>query len=51
VQEILGHKTIAMTLRYARLAPTHKQAARQRMAIKLEAGEQMDTPEPNKIAE
>ncbi|MGO9777892.1 MAG: tyrosine-type recombinase/integrase [Terracidiphilus sp.] len=24
VQELMGHKTIAMTARYARLAPTHK---------------------------
>ena len=25
VQELMGHKTIAMTARYAHLAPTHKQ--------------------------
>jgi site-specific recombinase XerC len=24
VQELMGHKTVAMTVRYARLAPTHK---------------------------
>jgi hypothetical protein len=24
VQELMGHKTIAMTVRYAHLAPTHK---------------------------
>jgi len=24
VQELMGHKTIAMTARYAHLAPTHK---------------------------
>lgn len=27
VQELMGHKTIAMTARYAHLAPTHKQQA------------------------
>ena len=27
VQEIMRHKTITMTLRYAHLAPEHKQAA------------------------
>ena len=27
VQELMGHKTIAMTARYAHLAPTHKSQA------------------------
>jgi site-specific recombinase XerD len=27
VQELAGHKTIAMTVRYAHLAPEHNQAA------------------------
>ena len=31
VQELLGHKTLAMTVRYAHLAPTHQLAAVQRL--------------------
>ena len=31
VQELMGHKTIAMTCRYAHLAPSHKLAAVERL--------------------
>jgi hypothetical protein len=31
VQELAGHKTIAMTVRYAHLAPEHNQAAIERL--------------------
>ncbi len=32
VQELMGHKTIAMTCRYAHLAPTYQLAAVERLA-------------------
>jgi site-specific recombinase XerD len=32
VQELMGHKTIAMTCRYAHLAPSHKLAAVERLS-------------------
>ena len=31
VQELLGHKSIEMTVRYAHLSPNHKQAAVERL--------------------
>jgi site-specific recombinase XerD len=34
VQELLGHKTIAMTVRYSHLAPTHLQDAVERLTAK-----------------
>ncbi len=34
VQELLGHKTIAMTVRYSHLAPTHLQEAIERLTAK-----------------
>ncbi len=34
VQELMGHKTIAMTLRYVHLAPAHQQEAIERLAQK-----------------
>jgi site-specific recombinase XerD len=33
VQELMGHKTIAMTCRYAHLAPSHKLAAVERLTV------------------
>ena len=32
VQELMGHKTIAMTVRYAHLAPSHQGEASERLA-------------------
>lgn len=37
VQELLGHKTIAMTLRYSHLSPTHQKEAVQRLLQKSTA--------------
>lgn len=38
VQELLGHKTLAMTVRYSHLAPTHTLAAVQKLASAPPAG-------------
>jgi site-specific recombinase XerD len=40
VAELMGHETIQMTMRYAHLAPAHKLAAVERLAV----GWQMDRP-------
>jgi integrase len=43
VQELMGHKTIGMTIRYAHLAPAHQLAAVERLAVfnqKIVSGEQ-----------
>lgn len=37
VQELMGHKTITMTLRYAHLSPAHQREAVQRLTQKLTA--------------
>ena len=39
VQELLGHKTIAMTVRYSHLAPKHT----------LAAVERLDAPQSNQL--
>lgn len=43
VQELMGHKTIQMTVRYAHLAPQHRLAAVQRLcdteAIQIESSD------------
>jgi hypothetical protein len=44
VAELMGHKTIQMTMRYAHLAPAHKLAAVERLAV----GFQMDRPTDTK---
>jgi hypothetical protein len=44
VAELMGHKTIQMTMPYAHLAPAHKLAAVERLA----AGWQMDQPTDTK---
>ena len=44
VAELMGHKTIQMTMRYAHLAPAHKLAAVERLA----GGWQMDQPTDTK---
>ena len=35
VKKLLGHKTLAMTLRYAHLAPAHKAKALETLDLKL----------------
>lgn len=47
VQELMGHKTIAMTARYAHLAPTHKQQALETLvrpgSVSVPSGRKMAT--------
>ena len=43
VAELMGHKTIQMTMRYAHLAPAHKQAAVEKLAGQCESDLATDT--------
>jgi integrase len=43
VAELMGHKTIQMTMRYAHLAPAHKLAAVERLAGSWQLDEATDT--------
>jgi site-specific recombinase XerD len=38
VRELLGHKSVAMTLRYAHLAPEHKAAAVETLVARARDG-------------
>jgi integrase len=43
VAELMGHKTIQMTMRYAHLAPAHKLAAIERLAMGWQTDQPTDT--------
>ena len=43
VAEWMGHKTIQMTMRYAHLAPAHKLAAVEKLAVGWQADRPTDT--------
>jgi hypothetical protein len=45
VQELLGHKTLAMTLRYSHLAPEHKRKA---VLSLCDTGQVSETPTDTK---
>jgi hypothetical protein len=47
IQELMGHKTISMTCRYAHLAPSHKLAAVERLS---EEGTPSGSPNTTKTA-
>ena len=51
VQELMGHETIAMTLRYSHLSPAHKLEAVQRLARGRTATATATAPEPAKAAQ
>ena len=43
VKEIMGHKDIAMTLRYSHLAPNHKRKAMENLGVIFSMDTYMDT--------
>ena len=53
VQELLGHKTMAMTARYAHLAPSHKLRALEtlvtRYPVPVQSGRKMATSTQNVV--
>jgi len=48
VQELMGHKTIAMTMKYAHLSPGHKRDAVQRL-VKPKKTDRTDTRTDTKL--
>ena len=50
VQELMGHKTLAMTLRYSHLSPAHQLDAVQRLNREPTATSTATAPEANKMA-
>jgi hypothetical protein len=50
VQELLGHQTPAMTLRYAHLSPEHQYAAVQRLVCSPSATTSATDGKPAKVA-
>ena len=50
VAELMGHKTIQMTMRYAHLAPAHKLAAVERLAGVWKLSDATDTRTDTSVA-
>jgi site-specific recombinase XerD len=48
VQDLMGHKVIAMTARYAHLSPEHKPSALERL-VSGKSGRVMTTRKPEKL--
>jgi len=51
VQELLGHATLAMTLRYAHLAPDHRTRAIQTLDAAYQTDTKTDTVENQQVEE
>jgi site-specific recombinase XerC len=49
VQELMGHKTIAMTARYAHLSPEHKLSALERLVATPKRGRVVSTRKANQL--
>jgi len=50
VQELLGHKTLTMTLRYSHLAPAHKRKAVDKQLHGQPTIQKLYNPEKNEVA-